>query len=277
MAMDETATQIRAGDLQGARASAVEAVKRRPADPKARLALAEVLVLLGEWEKVDTHLDLASTQDPAWTQISALGRQLVRAAAHREDTWAHGRPPDLVADPDARIETALRILAESRAGGDVATLRAEADAALPPVQLRMNDAALEGWRDADDRCADVLEVLTSTGKYVWVSLAQVSALALRPVERERDRVWRPAELDVVGGPSGVVYLPMIYPAPPGATLTDAQRLGRETDWTEAGGLACGAGQRCWLLGDDLVAAAEAGEIEGADGAPEDPADGTVPG
>ena len=260
--MTEAAALIRAGDLAEARARLVEEVKRAPANPEKRLALAELLIILGEWDKADTHLDLASTQDPTWAQVSALLRQLVRAAAHRDDVFAHGRPPDLVTDPTPRIEAGLRILAEARAGGDAAALRAEADARFAGLAVDLEGAPLAGWRDGDDRTADVLEVLTSTGKYVWVSFDQVASLVLRPIEQPRDRVWRPAELDVVDGPTGVVYLPMIYPAA-GSPLTDAQRLGKETDWTEAHGLGCGVGQRCWLIGDDLVVASEVEEIAAA--------------
>ena len=259
--MTEAAALIREVDLQTARARLVEDVKKRPGDPAKRLALAEVLILLGEWEKADAHLDLASTQDPTWTPVAGLQRQLVRAAAHRQDTWRHGRPPELVTDPTPRIETALRILTAMHGGGDAAALRAEADAGFAPLEVELDGASLSGFRDGDDRTADVLEVLTSTGKYVWVSLDQVVSLALRPAEQVRDRVWRAAELEVAEGPSGVVYLPMIYPDIPGAPPpTDAQRLGAETDWPETGGLTFGVGQRCWLIGDDLVAAADFGEI-----------------
>jgi type VI secretion system protein ImpE len=112
--------------------------------------------------------------------------------------------------------------------------------------------------DGDDRIADVLEILTSTGKYVWASYDQIGALELQPIEHPRDRIWRPAELDLTDGPTGVVYLPMIYPPAAGAPMTDSHRLGRETDWVEAGGLSCGVGLKCLLIGDELVAL---GEIE----------------
>ena len=259
--MTEAAALIREMDLSSARARLVEDVKRRPSDPAKRLALAEVLILLGEWERADAHLDLASTQDPTWTPVAGLQRQLLRAAAHRDDTWRQGRPPELVTEPTPRIETALRILAAAREGGDAASLRREADERFAALSVEREDGpTAAGLRDGDDRTADVLEVLTSTGRYVWVSLDQISSLELRPVEQPRDLVWRAAELEVADGPTGVVYLPMIYPeVPGGAPLTDAQRLGRTTDWVEeAGGLTCGVGQRCWLMGDDLVAASEVG-------------------
>ena len=250
---------IRSGDLPGARAALVEAVKRAPADAGARYALAEVLILQGDWERADTHLDLASTQDPTFGTLVALLRQLIRAAVHREEVFAAGRSPDLVTEPTPQVETALRILLESRTGEGAAALREAADEAAPELVGTCDGRAFGGLRDLDDRTADVLELLTPTGKYVWAPWSQVVSLQLRPLERPRERVWRPAELELQGGPSGVVYLPMIYPAPAEA-MSDALRLGRETAWAERAGLTCGLGQRCLLVGEDMVALSGLGEL-----------------
>ena len=35
-------------------------------------------------------------------------------------------------------------------------------------------------------------------------------------------------------------------------MTDPLRLGRETAWVEEGGLTCGLGQRCLLVGEEMV-------------------------
>ncbi len=119
------------------------------------------------------------------------------------------------------------------------------------VKGRLNDVPFEGVRDLDDRVADALEVLTSTGKYYWIPWTRVSSLTLPPPERLRDLIWRKAELEVSEGPSGVVYIPATYLAQPGEA-TALQRLGRETDWVEQGGLTRGLGQRCLLVGEDIV-------------------------
>lgn len=250
---------IRSGDLTAARATLVEAVKRAPADAAARYALAEVLILQGDWERADTHLDMASTQDPTLGTLVALLRQLVRAAVHREEVFTAGRSPDLVTEPTPVIETALRILLEARTGEGAGALREAADEAAPALTGTCDGVAFEGVRDLDDRTADVLELLTSTGKYVWAPWSQVVSLQLRPLERSRDRVWRAAELELRGGPSGVVYLPMIYPAPAQA-MSDALRLGRETAWEDRAGLTCGLGQRCLLVGEEMVVLSGIGEL-----------------
>ena len=249
--MSTAADLIKAGDLAGARAALVETVKRSPADAEARYALAETLIVQGEWERADGHLDLVSTQDPSWGVLVALVRQLLRAAVHRDEVFAKGRSPDLVTPPTPEIETALRILLEARTGDEAGALREAADAEAPDLSGTCDGRAFDTLRDLDDRTADVLELLTSTGKYVWAPWSAVVSLELRPIERPRDLVWRAAELELRDGPTGVVYLPMIYQAAAGS-LTDPQRLGRETEWDEQGGLTCGLGQRCLLVGEDLV-------------------------
>ena len=250
---------IRSGDLAAARAALLDSVKRAPADAAARLALAEVLILQGEWERADTHLDLASTQDPSYGTLVALLRQLLRAATQRDAVFASAATPDLVTDPTPAVEAALRILLAGREGEDAADLRQAADEAAPELAGTYDGVAFTTLRDLDDRTADVLEVLTPTGKYVWVPWTAVTSLQLRRVERPRDRIWRPAEIDVRDGPSGVVYLPMIYPARAEA-MSDALRLGRETVWVEAGGLTCGLGQRCLLIGEEMVALSSLTEL-----------------
>ncbi len=208
---------------------------------------------------MDSHLDLVSTQDPSWAALVALLRQLLRAALQREDVFAKGRSPDLVTPPSPQIEMALRILMEARSGDDASALREAADADAPVLAGVCDGRAFDTLRDLDDRTADVLELLTSTGKYVWAPWSAIVSLELRPVERPRDLVWRAAELELRDGPTGVVYLPMTYQAPP-ADLTDAQRLGRETEWREWSGLTCGLGQRCLLIGDDLVPFSSVGAL-----------------
>ncbi len=103
--------------------------------------------------------------------------------------------------------------------------------------------------------ADALEVLTSTGKYYWIPWGRVTSLTIDPPERLRDLVWRKAELEVHEGPNGVVYIPATYLGGAGEP-SDAQRLGRETEWVEEGGLTRGLGQRCLLVGDEIVALAD---------------------
>ena len=184
--------------------------------------------------------DLASTQDPSRGVAVALTRQLIRAAIWRRDTFEHRRPPELVTPPDAAISDALGRVTGAGARDE-----------LPAAELAgtVDGAAFSGLRDLDDRTSGVLEVLTSTGKYIWIPLSAIVALRPQRPARLRDLVWRAAELEVAGGPSGIVYLPAIYHASAGEGTND-RRLGRTTDWVEEEGGVRGLGLRGWLIGDE---------------------------
>lgn len=254
--MSVSGDHIQAGDLAGARATLVEAVRTDPADGKARIELAELLIVVGDLERADTHLGAAQELDTSWAMAVALTRQLVRAAIWRREVFDAGRAPELVTERTPAIDAALAALLAEREGAPGST---EDDPALAVIHGDVDGRAFTGWRDADDRTAGVLEILTSTGNYVWVSLAQVRGLKLQKVERLRDVVWRGCEIDVADGPSGIVYLPAIYHAA-SAEMTDAHRLGRETDWVE-GARVRGLGLRTWLIGDDALAPTDFSEIE----------------
>ena len=67
-------------------------------------------------------------------------------------------------------------------------------------------------------------------------------------------------MSVAEGPDGDVYIPVVYASED--TLTDAQRLGRETDWSQSdGGPVRGIGQRILLMGEDGAGIMELGAIQ----------------
>ena len=246
---------IRGGDLDAARGALVEAVRNDPSAVGHRLALAEVLIVFGDFERADTHLNAAQNLDVGYAVAVALTRQLIRAATWRNETFTAGRPPDLVTARSAAIDAGLAALLAEREDGGPACAEDEASAAIHGA---VDGRAFAGWRDGDDRTAGVLEVMTSTGTYLWVPLSHIRCLRLEAVQRLRDVIWRPAELDIVDGPSGIVYLPAIYHAAP-AEQTPQQMLGRETDWRERV-TTRGLGLRTWLIGDDALSPGDFTEL-----------------
>ena len=246
---------LRAGDLDGARAALVAAIQADPADVRHRLGLADVLIVMGDLERADTHLNAVQNLDVSYGVAVALTRQLIRGATWRAETFDAGRPPELVTPRTVAIDAGLAAILALR---DNTTVVGDDHAAADELHGMVDGRPFVGWRDADDRTAGVVEILTSTGNYVWVPLAHVRAVRLQPVTRLRDTVWRPAEIDVADGPSGVVYLPVIYHAG-AAELTPLQRLGRETDWVD-GPVARGLGLRTWLIGDEALSPGEFTEI-----------------
>lgn len=255
--MSDIDDALRGGDLAGAKAAAIAAVQAGASDARPRITLAEVLILEGDLERADTHLDAASKLDPGWAVQVAQTRQLIRAATWRRDAWDAGRAPVLVGADTRPAEAALAALVAAREGREPEPAD---DAALEALAGVVDGRAFIGWRDGDDRTAGVLEVLGTNGNYLWAAIADVRRLSLGPVSRPRDLVWRPAELDLAGGVSGSVYLPVVYHAPP-AEMTDARRLGRETDWVEEGERVRGLGLRTWLVGEEALAPGDFTTIE----------------
>jgi len=242
----------------GALGAAVEAqlalVRQKPTDAPARALLIDLLCFVGDFERADKQLDLLVSQHVELTVAAALSRQLARAAIARREVFAKGRAPELLSGATGFVPDALRGLLELREGraAEAAAAFAAAEAARVLRGGTCNGQRFDDLRDADDTCAGVLEVLTSTGKYYWVPLSEVSSITFHKPTRARDLLWRRATLDVRGGPDGEIFIPAIYPAaiPDGADA-DALRLGRETKWLEdAGAPVRGLGLRLFLVGEE---------------------------
>jgi len=159
--------------------------------------------------------------------------------------------PEFVTEPTPAQRLQLAALVALQAGEISEAVRQteSAEAIRPRVSGQLGDVRFDDFRDADDLLAGSLEVLTTTGKYFWIPVERIISAEFHPPTRTRDLIWRRVSMSVVDGPEGDVYVPAIYAAaePP----TDAQRLGRTTDWRELDGqLVRGLGQRIFLVGDD---------------------------
>lgn len=243
-----------AGQLDEAIAAAIAEVKAKPTDIAARCFLAELSCFAGEFDRTDRQLDTLSTQDPEAAAGVAEFRQLVRAAIAREECFTQGRVPEFLEQPTPYQESQLKAIVALREGnaGEAATLLAEAEEARAELPGKRGETAFDDCRDLDDLLAGTLEVLSTTGKYFWIPFAKVNSITFAPPQYPRDLLWRRVELDVEGGPDGVVYVPVIYPGTAEESDT-ALRLGRATDWRGGDDSPVrGVGQKTWLVGDEDV-------------------------
>ena len=247
---------FREGRLADAVLAANAAVRTAPTDLGARVLLAELLLFAGNLERVDTLLDAGADIDPSAAVVLAEFRQLLRGEVARRQLLTDGRVPEFLGEPTETQRCALAALVALRAGDapGAAALAGAAEAARVRPSGSMDGRAFDDLRDADDLLAGSFEVLTTTGKYFWVSAERVSLLALHPPRRPRDLYWRRATMEVADGPDGEVYLPATYAAADAQSLSDALRLGRETDWRQEGeaGPVRGVGARTFLLGEDAA-------------------------
>ncbi len=234
-------------------------VRAHPSDPDRRAFLADMLCIVGNFDRADVQLEAISKIAPGSVPTVALVRQLIRAEKWRQEVFLEGRVPEFLAAPEPWLQAHLRAILDLREGrGDEARDGlAAAEELRGPLSCHYDGRRVDDFRDCDDLVAGFFEVLTSTGKYFWVPMARVKRLELRRLEGARGLIWRQAGMEVENGPEGEVYLPAIYaPAPAAESL----RLGRATEWTEEAPVR-GAGLRMFLVGDDAVTLPELGVVE----------------
>ena len=252
---DQTAAALlRAGKLADAVAAGQAALRKAPTDLNARVLLGELLAFTGNLERADVVLDAASAIDPTTALVVAEFRQLIRADMARRQLFRDGRVPEFLADPTEAQRLQLAALVALRAGDltEAARQAEAAEAARPRAPGHHGEDVFDDLRDANDLIGGSFEVLTTTGKYFWIPIERVQTLEFHAPKRPRDLLWRRASMSVANGPDGEVYIPAVYAAED--AITDALRLGRETDWREAdGGPVRGVGQRLFMMGDDAVA------------------------
>lgn len=234
-------------------------VRSHPTDIDRRAHLAELLCVSGNLDRADLLLDAISDLDPGAGVGVSLFRQLVRAEQARQRFHAQGSPPAFLTTPDSISEMEMRAAVLLRAGdaAGAAALIEQRDAARSPVAGIADGAPFDDFRDLDDLSAGHLEILTSTGKYYWVSVSSVISIEFRAPERRRDLIWRRAHLSVADGPDGEVYMPCIYEA---ADSTAAQRLGHVTEFAGEGAPVQALGLRSFLVGEDCKSVLEVNKI-----------------
>jgi type VI secretion system protein ImpE len=251
-------TLLRDGNLAEAIQTVQARLRKSPTDLTARVLLAELLVISGQFERADIILDAATTIDPSASLIVAEFRQLLRAASARQQLFMDGRVPEFLSEPTPVQRLQLQAIVGLRSGDirEVVRLSEQAEAARPRVIGLHANFPFDDFRDADDILSGSLEVLTVTGKYFWIPTERVITAAFHPPVRPRDLVWRRVSMKVTDGPDGDVYIPSIYPLNlPGQedAITDPLRLGLHTDWRELDTrTALGIGQRTFLVGDTGV-------------------------
>jgi type VI secretion system protein ImpE len=255
-AVPATAGELfRDGRLRDAIAAQTAAVQAAPAEVNCRWFLAELLCFAEEWDHADQLLEIISTQAEDMAAAVFRFRGLLRGEQTRRQVMGEGRAPQIIGPSAALLQPvveALLSLHEDEPEGAAGKL-AEVAVRAPSVAGTYDGRqSFDTFQDLDDVCAPLVEFITEGGDYQWVSVCDIARLETRALLRPRDLIWRQARLDVRDGPAGDVYLPALY-IPDGDDIDDAIRLGRRTDWREAGGgLLRGVGQRVFLVGDDDV-------------------------
>jgi len=221
---------IRAGTPKAALASLTAAVKAAPAQVKLRIFLAQLLCVLGQWERAHTQLNVVAEMDASAIPMREMVGHALRCEKIRAAVFEGRRAPMIFGAPDAwlacLIESMLR-----RASGQTElarSLAAEAFEAAPASPGRIDGRQFEWIADADSRLGPVLEAMVN-GRYYWVPFNRLARVDIEAPADLRDMVWLPAQLRFANGGEVIAMLPTRYPGSE-RSEDDQILMARRTDW-----------------------------------------------
>ena len=239
-----------AGDLRGAVEAVTAEVKAAPSDAARRTFLFELLCFAGEWERAARQLDVLGHQSAGAEAGVQVYHNCIRAELDRQKLVAHGLQPHFLAEPPPYVDLHLAALNHLRAGNPRAAREAldRAEEERPAFPCVVNGARADDFRDYNDFFAPVLELIVHD-KYTWVPLEHVTRFEVEPPAQLRDLVWAVAQVESAGNELRA-HLPALY-VNSGRHPNDLVRLGRMTDWQEAGDeLYTAAGLRLFAAGGE---------------------------
>lgn len=231
---DDAEQLLRAGDPRAALARLTDAVRAKPADAKLRTFLAQLLCVLGQWERAHTQLNVVAEMDKLAIPMRETVGHAIRCELIRAQVFAGKRAPMVFGQPDEWL--AMLIESLLRAGGGEAGLAEDlarrAFDAAPAVGGLIDEKRFEWLADADSRIGPVLEACVN-GRYYWVPFARLASVSFEAPEDLRDCVWMPAQLLFANGGETVALIPTRYPGSQDSA-DGLICLARKTEWIGIG-------------------------------------------
>jgi type VI secretion system protein ImpE len=268
MPLDRAEQQLKTGDLAGALAALQEAVRGNASNPKLRIFLFQLLCVMGDWKRAVAQLKICGEMAPSALPMAQTYREAIICEVYREKVFEGQKEPLVFGQPQewvAHLIEALKLLAQGRPA-EAAQLRDRAFEAAPAEPGVIDGEEFEWIADADMRLGPMFEAVVN-GRYFWVPFAAVSRLDFDLPCDLRDCVWSPATLTLKNEGQVVALLPTRYAGTAGRG-SDAQKLGRATDWQDLGAETfVGLGQRIWTTdrGDHPLMQVRALDLGAGDG------------
>ena len=235
---------LKASDPVGALKALSDEVRAKPGDSKNRVFLAQLLCVLGQWERALNQLSVAAELDALAVPMKQVYGEAIRCEGVRAEVFAGNRTPMVFGQPDEWLALLIESLLRRGRGEEAMAeqLRERAFDGAPATAGTIDGSPFEWLADADMRLGPVLEAFVN-GKYYWVPYARLSHIKLDPPEDLRDCVWLPAHLQFENGGETLALIPTRYE---GSDKSDdgALQLARKTEWRElAPDVWVGSGQR----------------------------------
>jgi type VI secretion system protein ImpE len=244
--MTRSAELLQAADPAGALKALTDEIKAKPADAKLRVFMAQLLCVLGQWERALNQLTVAAELDALAIPMKQVYGEAIRCEGLRADVFAGKRTPMIFGQPDEWLALLLESLLRAGTGeaGMAEDLRGRAFDAAPASPGTLDGQAFDWLADADMRLGPVLEAYVN-GRYYWVPFERLSRVRFEEPEDLRDCVWLPANLMFENGGETLALVPTRYE---GSEKCDdgALQLARKTEWRELRPeVWAGWGQRMW--------------------------------
>ncbi len=242
---------LKAGRLDDSLKALQQQVRSQPDKASHRIFLAQLLLVMGQWERALNQLNVAAQLDPLAIPMAQAYREAVQAERLRDQIFAGQRSPMVFGEPESWVALMVEALrADSlQRGEQAAALREQAFADAPAISGEFNGKPFAWIADADPTLGPILEALVDT-KYYWIPLQRIHKLVCEAPVDLRDRVWLPAEFTWANGGQSVGLIPVRYPATL-ATGDHDLMLARRTEWRELpDGSVQGLGQRLFATDGD---------------------------
>jgi type VI secretion system protein ImpE len=246
-ARSDAEAALRAGEPRVALQHLTSAVRAKPADAKLRIFMAQLLCVLGQWERAHTQLNVVADMDAETIAMRETVGHAIRCELMRAKVFAGTRTPMVFGQPDEWLAFLIESLLQKGQGNTAMAddLAARAFDAAPEVKGRIDEQPFSWIADADSRLGPVLEACVN-GRYYWVPLSRLASVTFDPPADLRDCVWTPAQLVFSNGGETVALVPTRYPGSE-ASEDGAICLARKTEWIDAGN------ERWFGLGQRLFA------------------------
>jgi type VI secretion system protein ImpE len=223
---------LKAADTAATLKALSENVRAKPADAKLRVFLAQLLCVMGQWERALNQLTVAAELDALAVPMKQMYGDAIRCEGLRADVFSGKRTPMVFGQPDEWLALLIEsLLRNGRGESDAAQeLRTRAFDAAPASKGHLDGVEFDWLADADMRLGPVLEAYVN-GRYYWVPFARLAKVTIEPPEDLRDCVWLPAHLQFENGGESLALIPTRYE---GSHLSsDGQiQLARKTEWQE---------------------------------------------
>ncbi|MEZ5428865.1 MAG: type VI secretion system accessory protein TagJ [Pyrinomonadaceae bacterium] len=260
--VNEAKALLDAGDLNGAIEIALHTVKSSPTDITARTFLFELSCFAGNWERAGKQLDVIGQQSVDAMVGAQIYKQNLKAEQDRLLYFSEGVMPECLLTPPKYVEKLLVVsnyirndkLSEARQVLD------EAENERPAFSGKLNGEEFSDFRDCNDLTSSVFEAIVK-GSYTWLPFEQVQRIKVLETKTLRDFYWMQAEVEMVNGTKGEMFLPSLY-VNSWKSEDDQIRLGRLADWRDIGeDIYVGEGLRIFQTQSGYKPLSEIEEIE----------------